>query len=221
MLLHNHFTILSILDSMRLNLYKPVKLSALILLLFCLTSLAAQTRTIGKRTPSSQVEAIESYCKEIDSFIKRNPKRERLFANVAPGTENVPDQWRELKGENERTGADTSENLNDNAYVWVRNGKVVGADFTFQSPSRDWVQYAMYYFREDGTLAKTQATFNTFYGNMQIIRKGIYNAKGKLLRSWAEYFDLRTGQKRKRSRVAEEAAPVYKKVRNLPFYELL
>src|SRR5436190_19551210 len=61
----------------------------------------------------------------------------RIFANVAPGIERVPDDWRRFKSEEKRDAAETGDNLNENAYVWTKDGKIIGANFTFQSPSRD------------------------------------------------------------------------------------
>ncbi|HKC62199.1 MAG TPA: hypothetical protein VKB86_01115, partial [Pyrinomonadaceae bacterium] len=92
------------------------------------------------------------------------------------------------------------------------------------SGSRDWAQFVMYYFREDGTLAKIDSRLNTFYGNLTIKRIQYYDANGKPLKSSVQYFDLQT-QKRKRNvrsgDFMDQPAPVYPKVSSLPFYNLL
>ena len=130
------------------------------------------------------------------------------------------DQWREFQSEDKRQNADTGENLNENATVWLRTGKVVGANFTFQSPSRDWAHFVMYYFREDGGLSKLESRLNTFYGNVSVIREMSYNSKGKLLRNSTKCFDLYS-QKPKRCTNTSVSIPVFRSVRNLPFYKLL
>jgi len=196
-------------------------IAALLCLLAVIPQVVAQKKKANKQ-PTPQLAALETYCREVDSFIKRSKTHARIFANVASGVERIPDQWQEFNTENERQAADNGENLNENAYVWIRNGNLVGANFTFQSPSRDWVQFVMYYFREDGTLAATKETFNTFNGNMSVDRERVYDARGKLLRSSVKYSDLQTGRARKAGKdFADEEATVYRSVQSLPFYGLL
>lgn len=79
----------------------------------------------------------------------------------------------------------------------------------------------MYYFGEDGKLVKAKSTFNTLYGNRQVIRELVYGSNGELLKSASQYFDLQTGQKTTRRRVALEDVPTYKTVSDLPFFSLV
>src|SRR5215510_15985990 len=97
----------------------------------------------------SDLQIIDSYAAGIDRFIKVNPKR--VFGDMASADE-AKSRWREFKTEAARQKAQTGDNLNQNAFVWTRKGTVVGANFTFTSPSGDWAQYVMHYFREDGTV---------------------------------------------------------------------
>ena len=175
---------------------------------------------LGSQKPNSeQVAAIDSYAKRVDQFIKRNPNHLRIFANVAS---NKPDRWREFKSERSRDKADTGDNLNENAYVWLKAGKIVGVNFTFQSGSRDWAHFVMYYFREDGTLAKIQAQLNTFYGNVSIARDKFYSADGKMLRSTTRYLDLKSKKPTEPTAdFQDEPIPIYRNVRDLPFRKLL
>jgi hypothetical protein len=171
---------------------------------------------------SAEIATIESYVREVDQFIKKNPRSQHIFANVATGTEKVPDEWRDFRSEKEREKADTGDNLNENAYVWLRGGKVVGVNFTFQSPSRDWAHFVIYYYRPDGTLAKIDAQLNTFYGNITVIREKYYSGTGKLLKESTKFFDLKTQKKRKPSKNFEdEELPLYMKTFDLPFRHLL
>jgi len=194
----------------------------LIAALVCLLAIFPQGVAQRRKSNRPQVVAIETYCKDVDNFIKRNNTHPRIFANVASGVERVPVKWQEFNTESDRQTADTGENLNENAYVWIRNGKLVGANFTFQSPSRDWVKFVMYYFREDGTLAATKETFNTFNGNLSMERKKLFDAQGKLLRSSVKYSDLQTGwARRSRNNFTNEDVPIYRTIQSLPFYGLL
>ena len=175
---------------------------------------ASSTRT--------ELASIASYARRVDQFIKHNSQALRIFADVSSGTTEEPSLWREFKSEKLRAEADTGENLNDNAYVWRRDGKVIGVNFTFQSPSRDWVHYAMYYFRKDGTLAKIHAQLNTFYGNISVVRDKTYSSNGRLLRTTTRYLDLQTQKRRKASaNFQDEPVPMYRTVKDLPFYRIL
>lgn len=196
-------------------------------LLFAPAHLRAQTTQNNTppapaQSKSTTIASIDAYSKAVDQFIKRNQKSARIFANVASDSEQAKDNWREFKTEKARDKADTGDNLNENAYVWSRNGKLVGANFTFQSPSRDWAHFVMYYFREDGTLAKTESTLNTFYGNVTIKRNTYYDPNGKALRTTTRYLDLNTQKPIKpKGDFFDEPTPVYPKVSALPFHHLL
>lgn len=179
-------------------------------------------QSAAQKQASTERAKINSYAKQIDLFIKRNPKARRIFADVASGTVEEPTRWREFKSEAQREKADTGDNLNENAYVWSKAGKVVGANFTFQSPSRDWAHFAMYYFREDGTLAKIQSQLNTFYSDMTVRRESFYAPDGKLLHSTVKYFDLNSQKPKKPDTdFPEFPIPVYQKIQDLPFFKLL
>ena len=107
-------------------------------------------------------------------------------------------------------------------HVSLRGRKVVGVNCTFQSPSRDWVHFVMYYYRPDGTLAKIHARLNTFHGNITVIREKYYSDTGKLLKESTRFFDLETKRKRKPSNDFEnEEVPLYMKTSDLPFKDLL
>jgi hypothetical protein len=169
---------------------------------------------------SSKLTAAEAYTKEVDNFIKQNPKRKRSFAKISVN-KNVPGKWREFKSQEELESAGTGDNLGENAVVWLRDGKTIGALLISEKRSRDWTQYVMYYFREDGTLVITKETFNTFYANISVERVRVYGSQGRRLHSSSKYFDLRTGEKKKPNGFASVPAPTYRRVRNLPFYALL
>jgi hypothetical protein len=181
------------------------------------SSPAPPTRSPSARE-KAEVSTIESYAKEVDRFIDANPKSLRIYANVASGIEKAQDEWHEFKNEKEREGADNGDNLNENAYVWLRRGKVVIVRFTFQSPSRDWAHFITYYFREDGSLAKIEAQLNTFFGDMSVNRESWYSPEGNVLRSTLRYLDLKTKKRKKPGTdFQDEPVPLYRRVENLPF----
>jgi hypothetical protein len=178
-----------------------------------------QGATLSTSQPTGKVAEIEAYATEIDAYVKSNPQMERIFADTSSGTKNEAAQWREFKSEKEREGA--GDNLNSNAHVWTRGGKVVGANFTLQSPSRDWVQYVTYYYRGDGTLAKIASTLNTFQGDITVIRDDYYNSKGTFLKGTTHCQDLKTQKVKPCGNFQDQPAPLYQKVSQLPFYSSL
>ncbi len=196
-----------------------VNLLAMFLLSVSLSTVAGGQHRGSKPSDTS---VINLSARQIDQFIKRNPKGRRIFADVASGASDEPSRWQEFKTEAAREKADTGDNLNENAYVWLKAGKVVGVNFTFQSPSRDWAHFAMYYFREDGTLAKIQSQLNSFYGDMTVRRESFFKSDGQLLHTTVKYFDLNSQKPKKPEKdFPEFPVPVYKKVQDLPFYKLL
>ena len=181
-------------------------------------TVAQQGASLSASPLTGKAAEIEAYAKEIDSYIKSNPKPVRLFADTSSETDKA-EQWREFKSEKERDGA--GENLNSRADVWTRNGKVVGANFTFQTPSGDWTQFVMYYFRSDGTLAKIASTLNTFHGGITVNREDYYNPKGTFLRGTTHCQDLKTQKTKPCADFQDQPAPLYQKINQLPFYSLL
>ncbi|HXM35473.1 MAG TPA: hypothetical protein VN920_09820 [Pyrinomonadaceae bacterium] len=167
----------------------------------------------------TELGSIGSYTKSIDQFTRRNPKQRRLFGNAA-GTEEKQDEWREFKSAKQMAG----ENLDESAFVWLKQGKVVTARFSFTSASGDWYHFVTYYFRADGTLAKIHAQLNTFAaagGGLSVVRNKFYHAGGRSLRTSTRYLDLESQKPRKRGEFMDEPIPLYKTVRELPFSKLL
>ncbi|HEY8224644.1 MAG TPA: hypothetical protein VIG25_05150 [Pyrinomonadaceae bacterium] len=184
--------------------------------LFVLAFATFKTLTLGQ-SRAADIAEIDSYTKDVDAFIKRNSKSRRIFGDAAPYNENKP-RWREFKTDAQADKA----NLYNSAYVWTRDGKVIGANFTFSSPSGDWAHFVMYYFREDGSLAKIQGRLNTFYGNVSVVRNRYFNSSGTRLSSTQRFLDLKTQKPTKKpSEYFDQPEPLYRKVSDLPFHRLL
>ena len=187
-------------------------------LLVLATSALAQEQKPGEPQKSG-LAAIGSYTKSIDQFTKRNPRKRRIFG-IIPGEEDKADQWAEFK----TIGQEVQANLDDSAYVWLKDGRVVVAQFTFTSSSGDWYHFVSYYFRADGTLAKIHAQLNTFSGpdgGISVVRDKFYGSGGKLLHTATRYLDLKSQKPRKRGDFMDEPIPDYRTARDLPFYKLL
>ncbi len=194
-----------------LNYKKKFLLLALLFALF--NQIQAQTKTVAQ---------IDKYSKTVSSLMKR--MKPKIFADVSDGK--TP-KWKEFKTEKMRDSADTGENLNENAYVWMKDGKIVSTTFTFQSPSRDWSHFVTYYFRPDETLAKAESLLNTFYGNVTVERNYYFDSKGKNLKQNAKYLDLNTQkpmnliERIKSQEFIDEKVKFFNTTSKLPFIRLV
>jgi hypothetical protein len=169
--------------------------------------------------PQTALTAITSYTKSVDQFTKRNPRKRRIFG-ITPEEEDKPDEWAEFKTVRQEVQA----NLDDSAHVWLKDNRLVVAQFTFTSSSGDWYHYVSYYFRADGTVAKIHAQLNTFFaadGGISVVRDKFYSSSGKLLHTATRYLDLKSQKPRKREDFMDQPIPAYQTVRHLPFYKLL
>ena len=175
------------------------------------------------RAQIENVAQINKYVKTISSLTKKT--KQRIFADIASDGKKA--NWKEFKTEKMRENADTGDNLNENAVVWTKAGKISAVTFTFQSPSRDWAQFATYYFRPNGTLAKIESNLNTFYGSVTAKLDYYYDSKGKMIKQIASYFDLQSQKpidlkKLKKDReFIDEEIKVFKNTSKLPFVKLI
>lgn len=227
----------------RQRLHVGQKQTIPILTLLCILILGAlaHAQTQAPTRSTNQVTAvpeIEAYCKELDAFKKTNPNLARFFGDVSSWdqsgmTLNAPSpKWKEFKSRKARESAGTGDNLYDVADIWIKDDKVVLAEFWFGSPSGDWSQNVIYYFRDDGTLAKMQSTYAGFNLNpfpnreefgARLVQTRLYDANGKRLRKSLQCFDLgeRPRQRKCSGDYSHHEGAVYLKVQRLPLYKLL
>ena len=176
----------------------------------------------GQSTCAQQVAEIKAYCKKVDQFIKANPNSRRAFASNSSGVGRVREDWHESGIESDNRMEEARENLNENASVWLSQGRIVGANFTFRRESRDWIQSAMYYYREDGTLARINAQLKMFHDEMTFIREQFYDRKGVLIAGSTTTCSLKTGRAKKPDDdFVPNPLPVYETTDRLPFYQAL
>jgi len=177
---------------------------------------------MGQSTCAQQVAEIKAYCKKVDQFIKTNPNSRRAFATNLSGVDRGPEEWHESGIESDTRMEEAPENLNENATVWLSQGRIVGANFTFRRESRGWIQSAMYYYREDGTLARINAQLKMFHDEMSFIREQFYDRKGVLIAGSTTTCSLKTGRAKKPDNdFVPNPLPVYETTDRLPFYQAL
>jgi hypothetical protein len=172
-------------------------------------------------TCAQEVANIQIYCKKVDRFIKANQNSCRLSASASPG-EQASNGWHELIIDGDQRRGDFGNNLFDNASVWLNQGKIVAASITFRRESRGWVQNAMYYYREDGTLARINAQLDMSPGEMSFIREQFYDRNGVLISGSTKSCSLKTGRAKKPDQeFVPGPLPVYETTDRLPFYQAL
>ena len=176
----------------------------------------------GQATCAQEVADIKAYCKKVDRFIKTNPNSRRVFANASSGVEQGPEEWRELRFDGDNRIESVGDHLNENASIWSSQGRIVGASFISRRESQDWVQFAMCYYREDGTLARIYAELKMFRGDMTFIREQFYDRKGVLIAGSTKSCSLKTGRAKKPdNEFVPGPLPVYETTDRLPFDKAL
>lgn len=183
----------------------------------------------------NDVASIKAYVRSLDAFAKRNPNRARILANVLypnqatyPIPRDAPRYWKEFPTRKAREAEQNFSEAYDGAQVWRRNGKVVLVTIVpNQNQSGDERVFA-YYFREDGSLAKTRLKFFDYGLDGDVVKEVIYDAKGNVLDTRMQCVQTNDLPRprivpcsRASSSFTDDAPPVYKKVEELPFNDVL
>ena len=111
-----------------------------------------------------------------------------IFADVS---QTKKSKWRKFSSEKGLENFRKNTETYSISYNWKRNNKIIQSNFTLFSESGDWVNYIYYYFSENGTLAKIETEYRTFYGHF-IAKQIIYfSPNGKMLKRNINYYDLK------------------------------
>lgn len=180
------------------------KCFALSLLLLCSVVASAQ-----EKEPPLAVKQIDEYSRKVDKYPATTGKSVRLFGL----SDN--DKWIEYKTD----AAMKAGNANQSAMVLSSARKIASVAETTQSNSRDWLQFVVYYFRADGSLAKAEARLSTTHGNVIVLRDYYFDAAGKEIYKKIQIQDMAT-QKTLKSDTdfMDEPIIIYKKISELPYY---
>ncbi|MDQ3491367.1 MAG: hypothetical protein M3449_09940 [Acidobacteriota bacterium] len=141
----------------------------------------------GQGRESTEIKRIDAYSKSVDAFVKKNEKPHLIFADIS---RNAKPKWRKFASTDSLEKFRESTETYIIANNWLQNGKIVLSVFTLFSESGDWAKYVYSYFRQDGTLAKAETDYRTFYGDFVYLENSYFGAKGKLLAKTAEFKDL-------------------------------
>ena len=178
------------------------------LLLFAALSAAASLNA-ARVPPCETVVQIKAYAAQVDERIKQI--KPRMFLQM-----DATSKWTEVKETPDAAAAVA------NVYVDPA-GTTMAAFFSFAPAAKDWVQFANYYFRADGTLAKKNELLNTTHGRVSVSRETLFGCQGEELKATEQFVDLGTKHKKKRpgDDFVDQPSPVFTKVEELPFYAAL
>lgn len=178
--------------------------SALLTLAVGTAILAAQSTV-----PCEGPARIDRFAAQIDAKLKQ--LKVRTFVEASSEQNGG---WHEATSPSEVEGTVAS--------VYFENDVPVAAFFTIQTESGDWVLYASYYFRPNGTLAKRHEQLNTFNGNARVLRDTYLGCRGEVYRGATQHQNLESRKaKRPEPGFIDERAPLFRHVQKLPFSSAL
>lgn len=200
----------------------------LITILLVLTTSVARSA----QSPSflASVEAIEGLCEKASAFAKKSESTVRIFADVSdPYDRSSREEWREFKNAPELQRANKESQLCTEAFVWGTEDFAFVSMF-FTSPSGDWAHYVDYCFRQDGSLARSESTLNTFNvhhpeddnaGPVSRIRTKHFENTGPSIRTQSKVIDLKSKKPAPKVSLMDQDEPIFRNIRELPFIALL
>jgi hypothetical protein len=164
---------------------------------------------VDSTAPCEGTNQIDAFTAQIEAQLKR--KEVRTFAETHSLQGSI---WSEVK-----RGRETAGTMAD---VYVANGIPAAAFFTIQTLSGDWVLYADYYYRPDGSLAKIHEQLNTFHASASVVRETWFGCRGEAYGGTVHHFDLKTRKPRQADpESGDQRAPIFTRVQNLPFFSAL
>jgi hypothetical protein len=175
------------------------------------------------------VNAANQSCQAIDTSVKSKTLSTEYLVEIAWGG---PATWEKFDSPEDAKKAVPGGYLSD-ATVYFSGDLPVRVDCETKSPTKEWVQYARYYFREDGTLQKTHSDFRRFGAYerekgmeqeflVKVLRDKYYDSKGKMVKKTSpRFFNTSNGREMKDVVFTDGPWPAYSQTKLLPFYDLL
>jgi hypothetical protein len=174
-------------------------------------------------TPAS----IDGLCDPLTKYAQRSKNVPAIFADVSDPQTDKKARWLRVKDKDELDRRAKNAGLYTQAFVW-RQERGTFVSIFFTSPSGDWGEYVDHCFRQDGSLARSEATLNTFNAYREDepdapvsrIRTRYFDSAGRLIRSRKRVVDIKT---RKPLKVAfdDQEETIFRSVEKLPFAGLL
>jgi hypothetical protein len=171
--------------------------------------------------------SIDAFCDPLANYAQRKENVPVIFADVSDPQTDKSAQWLRIEDKEALDRRAKDKGLYTEAFVW-RQGRGTFVSIFFTSPSGDWGEYVDHCFRQDGSLARSEATLNTFNAyredesNAPVsrIRTRYFDSAGRLLRSRRWVIDVKT---RKPLKVAfqDDEETIFGSIGKLPFAGLL
>ena len=185
----------------------------------------------------NDVAPIEAYAKSLEVFKKRNPNRARIFGNLIslnqetyPIPRDAPRYWEEFPTRKAREAAAAGRPDSaayDGAEVWIRNGKVVLVRLEPDRYPYGFARIVTYYFRDGGAVAKIRSEVGLDGDEGDVVKEMFYDVGGSVLQTRMQCVITERGRRRivncsrMLSQSVDDAPPVYRRVEELPFINLL
>jgi hypothetical protein len=174
-------------------------------------------------TPAS----IDAFCDPLAKHAQQKENVPAIFADVSDPQADKTEHWLRIKDKDELDRRAKANGLYTQAFVWRQeHGTFVSMFFT--SPSGDWGEYVDHCFRQNGSLARTEATLNTFNAYrdddpdapVSRIRTRYFDSAGRQIRSRKRVIDIKT-RKPLKATFQDDEETFFKSVGKLPFAGLL
>ncbi|MFV0387250.1 MAG: hypothetical protein ACK5NT_00725 [Pyrinomonadaceae bacterium] len=161
---------------------------------------------------------IELLRSSVDQFVTENKEPNFVIANFDEFESETPKPtWRSFKTREEFNAVNDTSPAYSSAEIWKIAGKIARAEFTYTSPSGDWVHYVTYTFRKNGGSAIVASELRTFYGNVSVKRTKLFDENGNLLKACEEIRELGSNKPLTLDEdFVDNEVPVYKNVSELP-----
>lgn len=178
---------------------------------------------------TKKLERIRASCSIIDSGFKDNSLAPRFFA-VLSGAPS--DSWTEFHSQADLQAA-CDKGFYRKAMVYSEGSTIVLVSLEAKGPTKEWVHYLKYYFRDDGSLEKIHSDFRRFGAYqkdkgeeqqflVKVLRERYYDSKGNCIKKVPpRFFNTSTGREMKEVVFKDESWPIYPNVEKLPFYGLI
>lgn len=190
-----------------------------------ITTTTIETDDTTSKDALRESRSIRAYCAEIDRFIAKNHGAKREFARVFDETAKQF-HWTEIASVH-----DISPEILVTAVTYARNGKCIYVECLTRNRRNALVNSIRYYFRPDGSLAKSRATVRAFQtpqldNKVIVVTERLKNSEGNWVDYNTEYRDPKTGKNTKSviySAELQSGSCKYSvsRLRDLCFFDLL
>lgn len=189
--------------------------------MFTVLVLASSFAVLGQ---AAEVGRIESSVASLDEMTKSAVKPQLIFADISDFSDGKGKPvWKKFESEEALTDyRETRNETYEIAFVWMKDGQVAVSNFTLFSPSGDWAQYDLHYFRPDGSIAKIVSELHVTFLEFGLKRELWFDPKGIQIAATQTYSNLESGQRiRKPKDSFDTDIKRFNTVSDLPFSSLV